>query len=281
MIKSLILKRVLAISLFALLATWSGAAVISVNLAEDDVNQGFAGGINIGPLGTDSSNWNSTIDRDSGSLASGSITDLIDDAGASTGASITWNSIETWTNGAGTADDEHKLNAGYLGDGVTTIDNQVRGGSVGAELIISDIPYTSYRVYGLLASGDGDNYPARNFQISDDQSNYSYVWGSGDRNTAADAYGNIDAADSATGNYWVEIEQGVTRGNYWTYDVIDASSSTLVVNGIDNWNGRGSIGGLIVEEAIPEPMTILLLAVFGFAFLVRRFCLSPRAVWRR
>jgi len=71
--------KLVALSAVALMLVLTGgmpapqahAALISVNFAENDANQGFAGGQDIGPLRTNSSNWNNTVNRDSGTLISG------------------------------------------------------------------------------------------------------------------------------------------------------------------------------------------------------------------
>ena len=46
-------------TLMALAAStaFSHAVSIAINFAENDANQGFAGGANIGPTGINSSNW--------------------------------------------------------------------------------------------------------------------------------------------------------------------------------------------------------------------------------
>ena len=254
-------KMAVSLMFTALVVGSVSAGVISVNFAEN-YNQGFAGGQNIGPLATDSANWNNTIiDGGTGTFNAGTLGNLKDDTGANTGAAITWSSANTWYNSDGTGDDDHKLSVGYLDDGTTT---NLFGGAVSALMTIANIPYAEYRIYGLLASDDngGDAYSSRNFQV-----NGNYVWGAGDRNAKADAYGNINAANAATGNNWVEIEQGVTRGNYWTYET---SGSSVVVNGIDRWDGgRASITGIIIEQ-IPEPATLGMLAVFGGGILFIR-----------
>ena len=255
-------KRAAILALAALVVGSAHASLISVNFAEN-TNQGFDGSQNIGPLQTNSTYWNNTINRDSGSLAAGTMGNLKDDTGANTGASITWSSKNVWYNSAGIGSDEAKLNVGYLDDGAHSAYDPWYNQAAGAYMTITDVPYTSFRVYGLLASDSGNNYSARNFLV-----NGTYVWSG--RNTNADAYGNIGAAFAATGNNWVELVQGVTRGNYWTFDVLNAPSTTLQVYGIDGYGGgRGSIGGLIIEQ-IPEPATLGVVMASLAAMLVRR-----------
>lgn len=247
-------KRTIAAATLVIAALAVGsvsAGVISIDFNNTtDPNWTVSGPETAGPLG--SANWNST------SAASGTGQALIDDAGAATGATLTWNSANTWSSGDGNGTTDEQVAHVYLDDGTTTN----IGGAVSSLITISGISYAEYRVYGLLSNGDGAEYSSRNFQV-----NGNYVWGAGVRDAQADVYGNTDAALAATGNRWVELEQGVTRGNYWTYET---SGSTLVVNGIDKWaGGRGSIAGVVIEQ-IPEPATLGLVALFGGALVMMR-----------
>lgn len=245
-------KRIAAALTIAALAVGSASAgVISVDFNNTtDPGWTVSGAETAGPLG--SANWNTT------STGAGTGQALVDDTGAATGASITWQSSGPWTNGDGNGTTDEQVSHAYLDDGTTTN----IGGAVSSLITIENIPYAAYRIYGLLASGDGDEYSSRNFQV-----NGAYVWGAGSRDAQADAYGNTDAALAATGNRWVELEQGVTRGNYWTYET---SGSTLVVNAIDRWaGGRASFTGVIIEQ-IPEPATLGMVAVFGGGILFIR-----------
>ncbi|QQL44909.1 PEP-CTERM sorting domain-containing protein [Sulfuriroseicoccus oceanibius] len=242
----------------------ASAASIAINFAEN-TNQAFVGGTALGPTGIDGSNWNSSIDRDSGDFNAGSITNLKDDSGALTGASVTWNSQNTWVASGGTGSDDAKLTTGYLDDANTIGFDNTTGGAVGVDITVSGITFDTYTIYGILASDAGDQYSSRNFQV-----NGSYVWGGSNRNAQAEAYGNSTAAFNATGSYWVEIEQGVTRGNYWTFD---ATGSTVRVNGIDAWDGgRGSLAGIVIVDttAVPEPSSAALLGLGGLAMILRR-----------
>lgn len=231
----------------------ANASIISIDFNNTtDAAWTVSGTEAAGPLG--SSYWNTT------SAASGTGQALVDDSNNGTTATVTWNSGGTWTTGEGSGggNTDGLVSHAYLDDGTTT---NLYGGAVSSLITIENIPYAEYRIYGLLASGDGDNYSSRNFQV-----NGAYVWGTG-RDSQADAYGTTDAAFAGTGSRWTKLEQGVTRGNYWTYET---SGSTLVVNGIDKWaGGRASITGVIIEQ-IPEPATLGLVVAFGGATLFIR-----------
>ena len=208
--------------------------IISLNLAENAANQVFAGGTGIGPLYTDSANWNTTIDFDTGELKAGSMADLIDNDGTNTGASVVWESATVWYNGDGVADDEHKLAVGYLDDG--------NNPEPACSVIFSNIPYASYRVYGLLSSGQVNDtaYTTRDFQINSGL----WVFGGVSAGTSP-AYGNIDLNNSMNGSFWTEIAGG-TNGNYWTTEVV---GPTLTIRG-QNRSGpqRGSLAGIVIED---------------------------------
>lgn len=124
----------------------AAAQSISLNFSENAGNQHFTGGQLIGPLLTDSANWNNTNDY-GGALAAGTMTGLKDEAGVATAASVTWSSSNVWYNADGVGDDEHKMSVGYLDDGAP-----------GVSVTFSNIPYTNYRVYGLLGSDQGNTY---------------------------------------------------------------------------------------------------------------------------
>lgn len=223
----------------------ASAATISLNFSENSTNQVFSGGAPIGPLGTNSTFWNMTDQRDSGTLASGTKSGLIDDTGVNTGVSVTWRSSNLWWNRDGTGDDEHKLAVGYLDDGTTDT-------GVGIQVTFTDIPYLRYRVYGLLATDQDQNnsgttppysFPSRNYRV-----NEQWVLG-GDASTTARAYGGIGRNFDAHGSYWTLIEPGVTVGNYWTFE---NSGSTLAIRGLPrNGSQRGCVTAVIIEEINP------------------------------
>ena len=201
----------------------------------------FSGGSNIGPLATDSANWNSTLGQDN----SGSLTDLTDDDGIDTTADVVWTSANTWRNGVdNAATDEHRLAKSYLDDG-----------NGGCSVTFSNIPYATYRVYGLLSSDAGDLYNTCDFQIN------GLLWVNGESSSAVlPAYGNITTNNGSNGTFWTEIGGG-TRGNFWTEIT---SGSTLTIQGQDKWGGgRGSLAGVIIEEVTDVPNTISVNLVQG------------------
>ena len=79
-----------------LVATAVNGSSIAVNFTDDDAAEIFLGGELIGPINIDSRYWNSSIDRNSGSLKAGRINNLIDNSGVQTGATVAWRSQNTW-----------------------------------------------------------------------------------------------------------------------------------------------------------------------------------------
>lgn len=231
------LRKTLTVTAGLLIAAsnLNAAQTISLNFAEN-TNQTFTGGQNIGPLATDSANWNSSIARDSGTLAAGTINDLIDGSGSSSGAAATWTSSNVWYNHIdNTSNDQNKLAVGYLDD----------GGS-GVNVTITNIPYLNYRVIGLLSSDQDYTaagptaYTTRDFQV-----NGTWAFGGAAASTAP-AYGNIADNNAANGSAWTRTTATGPRGNYFT---TLASGSTLTLQGqAKSGTSRGSLAGVIIED---------------------------------
>ncbi|HEX6964127.1 MAG TPA: PEP-CTERM sorting domain-containing protein, partial [Lacipirellula sp.] len=208
----------------------AAAQSISLNFSENSANQGFTQSAPIGPLATNSANWNNTADV--GSPAAGSMSNLKDETGATTAASVTWNSTNTWFNSDGTADDEHRMSVGYLDDG-----DGANNDGIGVSVTFSNIPYANYRVYGLLGSDQGNQYNTVDFTV-----NGVEVFGAA---TTAPAYGNINTSLAQAGSLW-SLANGTTRGNYWT---LDASGASLTITGFErNDANRGSLGAVIIRD---------------------------------
>jgi len=211
-----------------LAANCADAQIISVNFSENSGNQAFVGGENIGPLLTDSANWNNTNGQPD--LAAGVINDLIDSSGATTTADLTWGSANAWYTGDGTADDAHRQSVGYLDDG-----------GDGISVTIADIPYTNYRVYGLYSSDQG----AGTAIAQDMNVNGTWVFG-GAAPVSVPAYASITETEAATGSFWSLLAPG-QQGNYWTSDVSGASTLTITQSPVDD-EGRAGLSGVIIRD---------------------------------
>lgn len=237
--------------ILALLTFTSGmasAASIAVNFAENAANQNFAGGNLIGPTGIDSSNWNNTIDRDTGSLATGTFAagSITDDSGLTVaGATLSWSSPNTYYNGAGTGTDEQKLFVGYLDDNATQ----------GPSFTLSNHGFAQYDVY-LLATGDQGNAGGGTATFTHGE----VVVNGTNRGTFA-ALGH-------NGSTWVE-SAGATAGNYIVYS--GETAPTLEVS-TSRVGGRAPVNGFIIVDTtpIPEPSSAALLGLAGVALILRR-----------
>lgn len=219
------------------------ASSIAMNFAENASNQVFAGGALIGPTSIDSTNWNNSIGKDSGSLGTGEIgtvNTLIDDTGATTITTIAWASGGVYYNGDGIVGDEAKLAVGYLDDG-----------GAGPSFTLSNIPYANYSIYVLFTSDNNGDYTHSALTVGGTD-----VFG-GDFN----AHGRV-----TDGTGWVESD-GSAYGNYAKVDGL--TTSTLTVGSVRNGDARGPITGFVIVE-VPEPSSAALLGLGGLALILRR-----------
>lgn len=240
---------VLCVALCFLVSSWASAGIISLNFSENSSNQGFAGGELIGPLETDSANWNTS--NGLAPLEANSLSGLIDDAGADTGASATWSSPNTYYNKDGTSDDQHRLAVGYLDDGFAPT------------ITFTGIPFAEYTVYGLVTSDT--SWGSLTFSHDDYQVNGVWAYGGADA-TSAETHGSIEDNMSVHGAFWTQTVPGSVVGNYFA---VDATGSTLEIVGRGRVDGRNPITAVIIKE-IPEPTSLLLLALGGLLISRRR-----------
>ena len=205
----------------------ANAASIAMNLADNDTAEAFSGGELIGPTDIDSSYWNSSIDRDSGSLAAGTKNNLIDDSGAQTTATVTWWSANTWRiDGEHTATNERKLARSYLDDG-----------GEGNHITVSNISCKKYNLYVLFTPGSGAFYRHTDVTVN------------GTPYLGAGWFRITESRISYTP--WTECD-GRFPGNY--IKVPGLTDSTLsfgskFLRQDDGTEARGGIAGFVIEEA--------------------------------
>ena len=199
----------------------SYGASISYNFSENPGNQVLNTTTPKGPLA--SPFWNDSNTGITGSLATGSEGNLVDNLGNATSASISWSSSNTWWNGTGTGSDDAKIHVGYLDDG-----------GAGVSVNLTGIPYDFYNVYGIIGSDQGANYTSRDFQV-----NGAWAYG-GSAATPGLGFGNY------SGN-WTQ-STATQRGDYWK--VSNVAGATLTIQGQPRSGvQRGCLSAVIVEEA--------------------------------
>lgn len=247
------MKLKICLSALTLCAVQAQAAVICLNFAEADNNAVFYAGDSAGPLGTDGAYWNSTSSTTG--LENGTINNLKDDTGATTGVSATWSSSNVWYTMEGNTPGEKTLSCGYLDDW-----------GAGYLVTVTNIPYATYKVYGLFASDSNEGGAPPTVNILNTYVNGVLVFG-GTEATSLLGYGTSQNTFNATGSYWTEVT-ATQIGNYWT---ANSSGATLVIDGLSNnadgLGGRGSLTGIIIQDtsSVPEPSSAaLLMGVAGF-----------------
>lgn len=220
-----------------------------MNFAENAANQVFAGGAPIGPTNLNSSFWNSSINRNTGTLSTGEIgstSTLINSTGASTTATVSWASSNVYYNSDGTVTDQDKLSVGYLDD------------SAGVTFTVSNIPYTKYTLYLLFTSDQTGTIATPNqYQHGPMTVNGSGVLGGGNFN----AYGKVNPGG------WV-LADGTAFGNYAI--ISDLASPTLSVTSSLGAGARGPVTGFVIVDAVPEPSSAILLGPGSFLLIHRR-----------
>ena len=243
-----ITSSILAVAAMAAFSTAAYAqGIISMNFAQNATgNQTFSGGANIGPLSTNSSNWNTSVNPTTGTLAAGTLGTIIDDSGATvTGASLSWSAPGVWYNSAFnlSTDDQAKLFVGFLDD----------NGATGPTFTLTGITYAQYNLYVLTAANTGD---ANGGTTTYANNGYSVNGGTATPFTAL-GYNGLN---------WVQAS-GATAGNYVEYTGLTGAS--LTASGIAG-NGqapRSIITGFIIQQ-VPEPSTLVLAGIFGFGMLM-------------
>lgn len=191
---------------------------------------------------------------------------VVDDLGAPTGMTMTFNAPGTWsagTTGSGGAADK-KMMTGYLdmtGDG--------QGQTITVEL--ADIPYAMYDVYIYHSSAGGPNRSML-ATVNDGLTSATYYT----RNLSpADRFDGftLDQHLSLANSNASEI-----GGNYLHFRALEGSGLTITTMGIGAADGghpgggntrRGPIQGIQVV-LIPEPATLSLFGLGGLAALLRR-----------
>jgi hypothetical protein len=226
----------------ALTALGAQAASIGVNFGAGRGGASLATTDSAGVVAQ--TNWNNAAG------ASGSISALVDNNGAASGAAVVWQTDEQWSNGS-PVEPNGKLLLGWIAeqDSATTP----------STIDVTAIPYAQYDLY---------------FYLSHDRS-FEDV-----RLTEANgAFPQFDAVENnpnlSNPVVWTEqTTSATTAGNYVHFRGLTATDLSITLGAVDvNYNGGGSsdrnaINGLQIVE-VPEP-SALLLGLAGLLFIRRR-----------
>ena len=203
----------------------SSADSIGVNFGAGRTNASLASDDSAGVV--TQTNWNN------GSGASGSLSSLADDSGATSGASITWSTDEEWSAGNGPADDNGTLLNGWISSN-----------SGNDSVNISSIPYSTYDLYiylnhdrateDVLIQESGNAFP--DFLAHENDTNI---------NSAVTFSRQTESAASNPGS----------TGNYVQFEGLTSSNLNLVLSagGSAGSADRGAITGIQIVEAVVTP----------------------------
>ena len=215
------------------------AQTISVNFAEDDggqarANQTLLPGDLAGANGYEAVNWNNAL------FSTSSMSDLIDNSGSTTSASVSWTANNGWGDGTANSDanaglPNAKLQRGYVDD---------TGAGNTATINVTNIPYAIYDLV-LYFSSDGFGELHGSFQVN------------------GQAFGNLGQIIGWQTEPTLEIGRNVLVLNGLTSDSLE------IIGTREFGVSRGSISGLQIVQ-VPEPGSALLGVLAVGALVVRR-----------
>ncbi len=226
-------------------ATSAEAAVVSWN---QDTN-GTVSGANVAGI-VPVANWNN-------SWPSNPVTDLIDDSGAATTLDIAISTFNTWSvigghpgQDADTTYNKELLN-GYLNAGPAPWNPPITY----SQIAMTEIPYANYDVIVYFSS----DVSGRAGDVTDGATNYSFVTVGPASVSGANAL--FAPTTDTAGTY-------TTTANYAVFSGLSGASQTVKVQmrDPDQWAG---IAGFQVVQVVPEPASLVLIALSGLVTLRR------------
>ncbi len=286
-----VLSALLVIAAVLLLVASASAAAVGVNFVDSngvgaDPDNGVQDGIQdslapadlAGAPGYEQLNWNNLGRWGTPDF----VPPLHDHAGVSTGINVTWDSNNTWRDGADLGTPNGKLMYGYIDStGNPNQDGPPYQGFNNANK--PDIRFTGLSAwlssvgassYSVLIYTDGDATEGRtaeywlqsilsppdqdfnNLTLGPDLSSHIF---NKDTDNFAGTFTQIPAAANSLAN--------AASGNYMVFDGLTADQFLVRTEERDF---RGQLNGIQIVAAVPEPSTLVLLALGGLILLKSR-----------
>lgn len=227
------------------LAASAHAVSIGINFGAGRAEASLGAGDSAGVLAQ--TNWNNAPG------GSGSLAVLNTDAGAASGASVSWATDEEWSAGTGITDPNAALLNGWISANNATAPD--------AAIDVSNIPFAVYNLYVYMnhdrATEDVDiTGPFGTFRLHE---------------TDADLEADITGAVTWTQQTATADGDAAQEGNYALFTGLTAANLNLVLTpgGAEGSPDRGAITGIQLV-AVPEPSTSLLALLAGLVGLSRR-----------
>jgi hypothetical protein len=214
----------------------ASAAIISVDWANGSGGVGATTVMGLGETAgvVSASNWNSFLIQTS--PTTGGASGLLNDAGATTAASLTWSYNNPWSINVTDTAGNNRMMRGYLDSGAATT----------TMVSFSNIPFALYDVY---VYADGDN---------------GVELRSGSYTIGATTLINTDAANT---NFSGTFTQGA---NYVKFSNLAGASFTLNATPVAGpTSPRAPVNAIQIVE-VPEPTHLALGAIGALTLLVRR-----------
>ncbi|MBN1845210.1 MAG: immunoglobulin domain-containing protein [Sedimentisphaerales bacterium] len=181
-------------------------------------------------------NWNG-----SGTATSGTVTGLVNDLGAGTGASVTWTCNNTWRTPITEAAGDARMMKGYIDTNATST----------TTVTVAGIPY---RTYDLIVYMDGDNG-------TDNRVGRFQVVDPADNSVDAGPVFVLDPASTNFGGTYIQVPVSSTSdlgtstpsGNYILFEELTLASFTLEATpGTTGSTKRAAINGIqLIQKTFP------------------------------
>lgn len=249
------------------LLAFSGAATISLNMTDNGSADSTMGAADTaGAPGIAAANWNNINISGTAGSATGTVSTLIYDSGASvTGASLTWATDLT----------NHRL-----GHAVVTGDDRMWKGNMdvanSGTVTLTGLNFVgTYDVYVYFDGANVGNWRVANYSIGavtdGGEDSEGANWGVAGEENQNKVY-QLPTAGGTGNGIWPIVGPNNDEGNYVKLSGITGTSFTLTASGganAGNVTPRAPINGIQIVGTIPEPSSVLL-SLLGAMLIFRR-----------